>query len=272
MLNRYIFAIAAAFIVSVMLCVSSTTASYAACTPYSYSFTNGTLSDATQLNSNFTTIMSCANGLVNATPPTVQVFTFGSGTYTKPTSVTWVEVRMIGGGGGGGGAGSLNQGTSGGTTTFGSSFLTANGGVGGYGGNQGAQTQTGATATGGDTNIAGGVGGGGMSNLSSNFGPGGMGASTPFGAGGAPTIGNTVAVAANTGAGGGGGSADSSCISPSAYGGGAGAYLEKIISSPAATYTYAVGAGGSGGAHSCSDYDGGAGGSGLIIVTEHYNY
>jgi len=50
--------------------------------------------------------------------------------------------------------------------------------------------------------------------------------------------------------------------------GGEGEYIEIIINSPAATYTYTVGAGGAGG--SGGTYAGAAGGSGYIIVDEYY--
>jgi hypothetical protein len=46
--------------------------------------------------------------------------------------------------------------------------------------------------------------------------------------------------------------------------GGAGGYVEKLITSPAATYSYAVGAGGA------AATGGQAGGSGVIIIDEHY--
>ena len=69
---------------------------------------------------------------INKTP-TQQIFLSGSGTYTAPLGVKWLRVRMVGGGGGsaGSGAGSSTAGGTGGVTTFGTSFLTANGGVGG---------------------------------------------------------------------------------------------------------------------------------------------
>jgi hypothetical protein len=65
--------------------------------------------------------------------PTVQRFTSGSGTYTRPNGVVMLKVRMAGGGGGGRGssgnatAGSASNGTN---TTFGTSLLTANNGTG----------------------------------------------------------------------------------------------------------------------------------------------
>ena len=69
---------------------------------------------------------------ISNTVPTQQIFTSGSGTYTTPAGVKWIRVRMVGGGGGAYGAlaggGNGNAGAVGGSTTFGSSFLTAGGG------------------------------------------------------------------------------------------------------------------------------------------------
>jgi hypothetical protein len=51
-------------------------------------------------------------------------------------------------------------------------------------------------------------------------------------------------------------------------GGASGGYLEAIITSPSATYGYAVGAAGA--ASSGGTHQGGAGGSGIVIVEEYY--
>ena len=73
--------------------------------------------------------------LSSSSHPTVQKFTSGSGTYTTPSGVTWIEVEMVGGGGGGSGSaldsGTAGNGGSGGNTTFGTSLLNAGGGSGG---------------------------------------------------------------------------------------------------------------------------------------------
>jgi hypothetical protein len=47
-------------------------------------------------------------------------------------------------------------------------------------------------------------------------------------------------------------------------------YCEKLIASPSASYTYAVGAAGSAGSGGTSGGAGAAGGSGLIIIDEFY--
>jgi hypothetical protein len=49
-----------------------------------------------------------------------------------------------------------------------------------------------------------------------------------------------------------------------------GGYIDAIITSPASSYSYQVGAGGTSGTAGTSGYVGGAGGSGIIIVEEYY--
>lgn len=209
--------------------------------------------------------------------PTQQVFTSGSGTYTTPTGAKAIKIRMIGGGGGGGGTGasSTSDGTAGGDTTF--STYTASGG--GFGTNGTGSFPTGiggdAVANSGSPAISM-LGASGQHSYAYNNpntsttttiyngGPGGNGA---FGGGGKAGRANGAGGngAVNTGGGGGGASITS------AFGGGGGAsgsYVEQLISSPSATYSYSVG---SGGAHGIgSSQTGGAGGGGIIIVDEYY--
>jgi len=89
-----------------------------------------------QVNTAFTTF-------ITPLPPTQQIFTSGTGTYTPTVSAKgtplYIRIRMVGGGGGG------NAGNNGGATTFGTALLTANGGQtgggpGGYGGAGGTVT------------------------------------------------------------------------------------------------------------------------------------
>lgn len=205
---------------------------------------------------------------------TRQVLTSGSGTYTRPTNVRQIKVRMAAGGGGGGSTLTANAGSNGSNTTFsdgttigGSGALGGSNGVTGGAGGTGGANPTGAT---GIVRIAGGRGQSyfGIAGLAINA-PGGWGGVNPFGGAGAPIANNNGgAAAANTGAGGAGGGDGNSL---SAAGGGAGEYLEFTIDAPAATYSYSVGAGGAGGATSGKGNDGGAGGSGIIIVDEFYN-
>lgn len=212
--------------------------------------------------------------------PTRQIFTSGSGTYTKPAGVLWLRLRMVGAGGGGSGSGtssSSSDGGSGANSTFGSS--SASGGVGGTwaGGGGGGAGGGGSVGDGSGFVITGGSGGGiqylnsgNATNLSS-----GEGGNSVFGGGGGSVNGGGsagLAGATNSGGGGSGGGFGTTTNLYAGEGGGAGGYLETIISSPAATYSYSTGgsgpagnAGGGAGANA-----GGAGGSGVIIVEEFY--
>jgi hypothetical protein len=211
--------------------------------------------------------------------PTQQKLTSGSGaTYTTPAGVRQLRIRMYGGGSGGGATGtvSVTGGGAGGDTSF--NGVVAKGG--------------GATATSGvGTPGAGGTGGTGTAIRIAGQ-AGFMAAATIFssteffisgGAGGGPGGGITTvgtggsagaAGAANTGGGGAGASiahGTPATVSATVYGpgGGQGENAEFIINSPAATYTYTIGAGGNGGTAGTGNA-GGAGGSGLIIVDEIY--
>lgn len=221
-----------------------------------------------------------------ATAPTQQIFLSGSGTYTLPAGVKWLRVRMVGGGGGGGGGGNVGvtNGGAGSNTVFGTSFLAAYGGGGGV--SVGDQPQS----TGGSTLISTGASGTGFKGASGNgpqilnvtgYALGGSGGVSPFG--GAGPNGNIdlsaglLAAQNNTGSGGGGGAAggNGTAQAEGGYGGAAGGYLDVIIASPSSTYTYTVGTGGTGGTSTNpigGAVAGGAGGSGIIIVEEHYNY
>lgn len=196
------------------------------------------------------------------TQPTRQVFTSGSGTYTTPAGVTRIFVRLVGGGAGGGGAPST-AGANGGDTTF--STLTGGGGTSPTTGNG-----AGGTAAGGSVNIPGGSGQGGINNSVANvFGQGGQGGGTPFGGGGGGGQGNQTGANAPTNSGGGGGGGGGASAQNSAGGGGGGGYVEAIITSPSATYSYGVGAGGAGGVG--ASLTGGNGAAGIIVVDEFYD-
>lgn len=196
--------------------------------------------------------------------PTVQKFISGSGTYTTPPGVTWIKVTAMGGGGGGssGGVGSGN-GSVGGSTTFGSTLVVANGGPGGI--------YNSTNCVGGTASLGTGVigiavpGGSGAAGLAGVIGGiGGSSALGGAGSGGFVTVGS--AGATNTGGGGGGGGPGAG---QAGAGGCSGGYAEAIINNPASSYAYAVGAAGSAGTGGTS---GGAGGSGILSVEEHYSY
>lgn len=210
----------------------------------------------------------------NNAVPTFQTFTSGSGTYTTPNGAKWLRVRMAGGGGGGGSGSGGGAGGNGGNTTFGSSLLTANGGVAGAAG-------AGAGGAGGSATVSapaigfgfsGTYGGGGMTcDGGGDFKGGGHGGYNMFGGGGGATQGNAAASSVpvpNTGGGGAGGGTASVASDTSGSGGGGGGFIDAIIPNPSATYAYAVGAGG---AASTGGNTGAAGAAGIIIVEEHYS-
>lgn len=217
--------------------------------------------------------------------PTITKLTSGSGTYTVPAGVTQLKIRMVGGGGGGGGSSNSSCngtqiGGSGGSTTFGSSLLTAGGGTGGVcsdvsmGGVGGTATIS-APAVG--TGIAGTMGGGNtLTNVTSalNYTASGAGGNAPYYNGGGGSVpagfaGN--AGLANTGGGGSGGGVGAG-VTRSGSGGGSGSFIEAQISPLSATYAYSIGAGGTAGVAGTSGNAGGAGGSGYIEITEIYGW
>lgn len=212
------------------------------------------------------------------TPPTIQKFTSGSGTYTTPAGVLYLKIKMVGGGGGGAGSGAGGgSGSTGGNTTFGTSLLSANGGTGGVTngalGGAGGSSSLGTGPIG--TALSGGNGQAGFSSSATNSYPcGGFGGTTAFGGAGSGGNGNGGGAGgsanSNTGAGGGGAGGTATTTFAGA-GGGAGGYVDAIITSPSSTYSYAVGAAGTAGTAGTNGYAGGAGGSGYIEVTEYYN-
>jgi hypothetical protein len=222
------------------------------------------------LTSPLTTALPVASGGTGLTtvPHTITVYTSGSGTYTTPTNCKAILIELIGAGGGGGGTQSNYNvggatGTAGGNTTFGS--LT---GGGGPGGTVSAVPPAGGTASGGDVNITGGIGSnsvmqssgavgnyGGVGFFGGGVGPGGDGQPAP-------------SPAANSGSG--GASTGTSGSATPGGGGSSGGYVRKLINSPAATYSYAVGAGGAAGTPGAGYNTSSAGAAGIIIVTEFY--
>lgn len=208
--------------------------------------------------------------------PNIQAFLSGSGNYTVSTPApNYLRVRMVGGGGGGGGIGTPPTAAGdGGSSTFGTSLLVANGGTAGGGG---SNSGTGAPGDGGTVSISSpaisilalqGARGSGGSNQVTSTESGGAGGGSVFGGagGGAIGAGGGYDAKANTGSGGGGaGSAIGATCSGS--GGAAGGYLEAIIPNPTAgaLYAYTVGAAGAPGLN-----NGGNGAAGQILVEAFY--
>lgn len=203
--------------------------------------------------------------------PTVQRFTSGSGTYNTPAGVLYIKIRMVGGGGGGGGG---NVASAGGNTTFGTSFLTAGGGSqgtdnAGLGGNGGTVTVNAPAIVLVNSSSSGCTGGSGVAGGQSPTG--GHGGNSPFGGagrGGGNSSYNGAVAYANSGSGGGGASGGPGWGGCS--GGGSGGYIEAVIYSPNATYSYSVGTAGSGGTGNSSFGFGGNGAAGIIIIEEYY--
>ena len=194
---------------------------------------------------------------------TTQVFTSGTGTYTTPAGVKWIEVEMVGGGGGGAGGGAGGGvGTNGGASAF-ATFVAGPGEPGA--GSPGA-------GSGGYLNLRGTRGAGGSPSVAGLLnGVGGIGGSSYFGGGGGTQRGaEGLPAEDNTGSGGGGGAARTTSSQDSGFGGSSGGYVRGIIVAPATTYTYAVGPGGNNGNSGIDGDHGGTGAAGIIIVHEHY--
>ncbi len=214
--------------------------------------------------------------------PQVTVLTTGTGTYTTPTVngslPLYLDITDMCGAGSGGGASGVTDGlgTVGGDTTFGTTLLTAHGGPAPPL-NTSTTYPTAATATGGDTNIAGALGGA-PNAFATSMALGGVpkGASSPLGQGGNPgafdSASSSIAATNASGfcAGGGAGGAVGAANYNFGWGGNAGAYLKAIITSPAATYAYVVGAAGVGGTLGTSGGAGSNGSGGYIRVVAHW--
>jgi hypothetical protein len=201
--------------------------------------------------------------VTNSTPQTT-IYTSGSGTYTVPTNAKWLQVEVVGGGGGGGGSGtggSGSNGNTGGTTTFGSSFLTAVGGGGGAS-SSGASGQSG--GSGGSATFTSGtaIASAGSSGTSKSF----YNSPSAFSGGG---VGGVSSLGAGIGGGGDGGFSSATSVVLGA-GGGGGGYVRAYITSPSSSYAYAVGAGGTAGTAGTSGFAGAAGAAGIVIITAYF--
>ena len=193
--------------------------------------------------------------------PEVTVYTSGSGTYTTPANTQYLVIEMVGAGGGGGssGAGGTGaNGSTGGNTTLNSTLFVAGGGLGGAS-SSGASSQTGGAGGGtsgsADIQVPGqrGTARSFYGAISGGYAGGGVGGSSAFGA-----------------SGGEGGRSDATSVVLGA-GGGGGGFCRGLISSPAASYTYAVGLGGAGGSAGTNGFAGETGRNGLIIITAYFS-
>lgn len=209
--------------------------------------------------------------------PTVQTFTSGSGTYITPAGVKYIRVRMVGGGGGGSGSGTSGSGSggTGGNTTFGTTLLSAIGGVGGpapaSAGGSGGSASLGSGPIG--IALTGGQGSSGGYASVGAFNLGGTGGNTAFGGAGGSNLnsGGTTA-AGNTGAGGGGGGCSATAACLGGNGGGAGGFVDALIfgATLAASFSYGIGAAGTAGSAGASGFTGGGGSTGYLVIEEYY--
>lgn len=231
---------------------------------------SGTLNLLTSSVTSFT-FPSSSGKLALQTTPTIQIFSSSSGTYTTPTNVRFIKVKMCGGGGAGAANGSgPSNGTSGGSTTFGSATSAGGTYAVAGGGTAGGDGGTNTTAYTNIVNITGQTGSPGGWDINEC---GAIGGSNPLGLGGVGGLrgaGGTTPGQAGTGYGAGGGGGGGNGTYASGAGGGAGAYQEFIITSPASSYSYAVGAAGTLGGAGGGGNNSGPGTAGIIIVEEFY--
>jgi hypothetical protein len=221
---------------------------------------------------------ACGSGGGSGTPsPTTQKFLTGSGTYTTPVGVQWILVQLQGAGGGGAGGGSAISGTggTGGNTCWNTSGAACTSPVYQAGGGVGAVSDAslggvGGTVSGSGTCLKATPGAAGTAAaFATADSTGGVGGASANGGGGGGASGGVGADGAINSGGGGGGAGSPNNGFPGG-GGGGGANCMALISAPAATYTYAVGAGGTAGTAGTSGFAGGNGSAGGIWVTEYY--
>ncbi len=209
--------------------------------------------------------------------PNIQIFTTATtATYTTPTFNSalplYIHVMMVGAGGGAGGTGAGGgAGTAGTASSFGTALFVANGGANGVNSPTAGTFPSGGTATGGQINVQ---GQNGSPNSVNGNAAGLIGGSSFYGGGGAAQTNNSAATtgdAAKTNSGSGGAVGGITAAVISASSGASGGYCEGwITSSIAASYSYTVGAKGTGGAAGTSGSIGGAGADGRITVVAYW--
>lgn len=235
----------------------------------SYNATTGALTIDNGGNANGNSV-----NLPIPTAPTIQRFLSGSGTYTTPANVLYIEVEMIGGGGGGSGASGNAPGNGGGAggylkfmisnpaATY--NYLVGSGGTGGPG--NGLNGGTDGTSTVFGSNIA----GGGLA--------GQGGSSAEAGAGGVNSFFTGTVIVNMQGNGGECRGAGGNGIPYQKGGSGGAGYFGGGTNTGGGTGQTAYnapansgsGAAGGSGTNNTSGGAGGIGGSGIIIVKEYY--
>lgn len=202
--------------------------------------------------------------------PNKQVITAtGAFTYTTPsctiggqsTLAAYLEIDIQAAGGGGAGSGtSPGNGGAGANSTFGTSLLTANGG--------GAGTNlaggSGGSTSGCDADSVSGQSGGNPTGAGNSSG--GQGGNSARGFGGTLSGPANLGNAAQAFGGGGSGAGDGATASTGG-GGAGGGFCKKLIISPAASYSGALGVAGIGGTAGTGGFAGGNGSGPLLVVT-----
>jgi hypothetical protein len=205
-----------------------------------------------------------------------------NGTYTVPSGAVWLEGTLVGAGGPGGGGNNIAAGTAGGATcwnTTGAACTTPVYSAGGGSSGQGGASNTGGaggTVAGSGTcgfAVAGGNGTAGGVSTTAISAVGGIGGSSTLAGAGKGGWNTAVGGAAqtNSGSGGGGGGQTVGTAGGAGGGGGGGATCHFILTSLAASYTYAIGAGQTGVAAGTSGEAGGASAAGHITIVAHFN-
>lgn len=216
---------------------------------------------------NLTTATTCNNGGSSA----------NNGTYTTPTGALYLKVTLVGGGAGGSGGGTAagTTATAGGNTCFNTTGAACTTPVYQAGGGGAGSWTTGVGGAGGSVSgsstcavtVPGTAGSPELPATSAASISGQKGGDTILAGGGTGAFGNVAgnAASANTGGGGQGGGAIAS-TGVGGPGGGGGSACISYVSSPAATYTYAVAATAAAGGAGTSGSAGGGGAAGKMII------
>lgn len=225
----------------------------------------------------------------NGAPTTSGTLTKASG--TGDATLTFYAVRLpialnviaqgAGGGGAGGGSATNNVAAGNGSaTTFGTTLISAGGGIGSLWEAAGGAGGTASLGSGPAGIASNGTQGGGYwaDIISTSFGSS-AGASSPLGGGGGSAGAQYVGGNGGLGGGGGGGGVSGNANDIGGGGGGSGAYVDGQIADTAlatllaaGSASYAVGSGGAGGVANLNGtgWAGGNGGNGILRITEHY--
>lgn len=217
------------------------------------------------------------NLTLNCPPVSESHISGTNATYTTPTcsgaTARVLDIILLGSAGGSAGSGTTpGAATNGGATCWNTSGTACTSPVysagGGSLGTTNGTVSAGGTITGTGTcliPLSGGNGGNGAAAITS---PGGAGGISAFGGAGPPPpsgITNGLAPAPNTGSGGSG--AGSGATANAGGGGAAGAYCRATITTPAASYVYTVGVGGTAGSAGTGGASGIGGANGLVAIT-----